>query len=193
MDKTTLIFIRHGEVFNPKRILYGRLSRFRLSANGMEQIRQAAVKLAKYNVNLIYTSPLLRTRQTAGILSKKFNLLPKTSKLLIEVDTPFQGIALEKYKNEIQPKLYDSFNVKIGQESIEEIENRMRQFLNLIKKRHKGKIVLAVSHGDPIVILKGALSQNIFTWEYKKNNYLSTGNWIVVTIEKEKFILNNDQ
>ena len=67
---TTISFIRHGMVHNPERIIYGRLPRFRLSEEGMEDARRAAAALKNIPLQAIYCSPLLRTRQTAKAILK---------------------------------------------------------------------------------------------------------------------------
>lgn len=180
MVKTTIIFIRHGEVHNPKRVLYARSSRFRLSENGRFQITEAVNELAKMPISMIYSSPLLRARQTADFFSKKLEIKYKLSSYLLEVNTIFQGMPLDKYKKEIQPDQFDEKYVRIGHESVSDIEIRMLKFLRFIQKNHPGKTVLAVSHGDPIVILKARVSGQKFNWIYKLNNYLSTGKWLTV-------------
>ncbi len=62
---TTITFIRHGEVHNPQRILYGRLPRFALSEQGRAEAQAVAATLRDVPVATVYSSPLLRARQTA--------------------------------------------------------------------------------------------------------------------------------
>jgi broad specificity phosphatase PhoE len=42
MTLTTIHLLRHGEVHNPTKVLYGRLPGFRLSERGLEQAEVAA-------------------------------------------------------------------------------------------------------------------------------------------------------
>ena len=65
MNTTCIHLIRHGEVHNPEQILYGRLPRFRLSARGRAQARSAGDHLREHDLRAVFSSPLLRTRQTA--------------------------------------------------------------------------------------------------------------------------------
>lgn len=81
--KTIIYFMRHGEVHNPDKILYGRLSRFRLSDVGKEGIHTIANELKEKGVDIIYSSPLLRARQTAGIVGGYVGIMPKISRLLL--------------------------------------------------------------------------------------------------------------
>ncbi len=176
--KTIIYFIRHGEVHNPNNILYGRLPGYPLSIEGKKHIKIQAGYFKDKKIDIIFSSPLLRARQTAKIIGGVVNIKPKISYLLSEVRLIFQGMDGRKYKSEIQPFLYTDKYVKEGQESISEIWQRMEKFIKLMHKMYKGKNILAVSHGDPILILKAIVTNSEFTWEYKRDNYLKTGTWI---------------
>ena len=65
------IFIRHGEVENPKDIYYVNVPGYKLSKNGEAQAEQVGFYLKdnSYNYNII-TSPLLRARQTGSIIAR---------------------------------------------------------------------------------------------------------------------------
>ena len=178
MNKTTIIFLRHGEVHNKKQILYARLPGFKLSKNGIVQIQDATRQLISEDISHIYTSPMLRARQTASIISRRLKIKPQTSKFLNEVKLLFSGMLLSEYKKNIQPRLYDDEFIKKGQERVGEISHRMLKFVDMICKKHPSQTILAVSHGDPITILRAKISHKDFTWNYKKDNYLQTGHWL---------------
>ena len=183
MSKTTFYLIRHGEVKNLKQIIYGRLPGFPLTENGRKQVEKTALKLKKFPVGIIYSSPLLRARESAGIIAGHLNLKPKISYDLIEIKNIFEGTPLSEYKNKIQPHQFEDKYVKRGNESIEKIAERMMGFLVKINKMHNGKHIVVVSHGDPIAIIKSVLDKRKFTWEYKKNNYINTGDFVRVILE----------
>ena len=65
---TQVSFVRHGNVHNPKKILYGRLPRFRLSSRGEADAKKASNYLKNVSLDAVYASPLLRTKQTAQII-----------------------------------------------------------------------------------------------------------------------------
>lgn len=178
MKETILYIIRHGEVHNPKGILYGRLPRFPLSTRGRLSIEKAAEQLQKEGIDELYASPMLRARQTALILGEKLDLIPHISKLLIEVKIIFQGISVDEYHKNIQYKLYDPEHIKKGQEDVSMIASRMNKFARYIVNKYPGKRILAVSHGDPILIFKAGILGIPFTWDYKRSHYLKTGEWI---------------
>ncbi|OGG21026.1 hypothetical protein A3B48_03735 [Candidatus Gottesmanbacteria bacterium RIFCSPLOWO2_01_FULL_40_10] len=186
-NKTTLIIMRHGEVENLGKVLYGRLPGFGLSQKGILQVISSAEKLQGRKISAIYTSPMLRARQTGAILSRYFRIHPKISSLITEVNIIYQGMALDSFRKEIQSTLYTPVNLKKGQESIESISDRMMRFVHLVNGKHPGETVIAVSHGDPILILKCNTIKRSFTWSYKKNNYIKTGDFMELEIKEEKY------
>lgn len=183
----TIYFIRHGEVFNPKEILYGRLPNFPLSANGILSIQTAAEKLKTKKISVIYTSPMLRARQTAGILNEKMDVPIHMNRLLIEIKIYCQGIPLTIYRQKVQETLYSRKNLLKGQESIDSIYQRMMKFVKMVIIKYPNQAVLAVTHGDPMLILKALTTGKQFTWDYKRENYKSTGKWLEVVVNNNIF------
>ncbi len=177
--------MRHGEVFNPKKILYGRLPRFFLSQKGQIEVKESVNRLMHYGINHIYSSPLLRCRQSAQIAAKLLRLNPKISILLNEDKLIHQGMSIVEYKKKFQPYIYQKKYLNLGQESIEQIRRRMIKFIRRVVKRHEGEKILVISHGDPILILKTTLDEIPFTWKYKKENYLNTGQWIRIECDNK--------
>ena len=58
MSDTVVHVVRHGEVDNPKKILYGRLPGYRLSELGVQMAKAAAEWLAGRDVTYLVVSPL---------------------------------------------------------------------------------------------------------------------------------------
>lgn len=187
MNKTVIYLMRHGEVENPKQILYGRLPGFRLSENGRKGVEETAQVLKNKGISVLYTSPLLRARETGSIVNKYLLLKPKRSRLILESKILAQGVALSIFKKDIQPHMYEDEYVKKGQESVKSQEDRMTRFLRLIEKRHPNKNILVVSHGDPIIILKAKLLGIPFSWQFKRDNYLLPGQFITIVIKDNRF------
>lgn len=187
MNKTVIYFLRHGEVENPKKILYGRLPGYGLSESGIKRIKEVAQEFKDKNIDYIYCSPLRRAKETAEIINRELAREIKISRSLIEVKLIHQGMPLEVFKKDIQPQIYDDFFLKKGQESVKSQQKRMFNFIKMIIKRHFGKHILAVSHGDPIVILKAKLLGVPFTWEFKHSNYLKPGYYITVICEDNRY------
>jgi broad specificity phosphatase PhoE len=91
MSRTTVHLVRHGEVNNPDRILYGRLPGFRLSDAGEQMAKLAGLALAGHDVTVVRSSPLERAVQTAAPIAAQFAILPTTDDRLIESDNVFEG------------------------------------------------------------------------------------------------------
>lgn len=156
--ETIIYFVRHGKVYNPTDVWYGRLPRFGLSKEGQQQIEQTAKFLAKEQIDYLYTSPLLRAKQTADIIKRKLKL-PKLrfSKDLLEIESSFQGTSFSYIKT-LNYDVFAGPGKDTKGETIEEVANRMQQFIHTMIKKHPGKKIVAVSHGDPIMLVKATLT-----------------------------------
>ncbi|AZZ57059.1 histidine phosphatase family protein [Rathayibacter iranicus] len=88
--------VRHGEVFNPDRVLYGRLPNFRLSDLGHRMARSAADNLLerRRHVTVLIASPLQRTQESAQPISQAFELEIRTDERVIEPSNHFEGTSL---------------------------------------------------------------------------------------------------
>lgn len=138
-------FIRHGYVHNPNKILYGRLPRFRLSTEGLRQAQTAANYCATYPITQIYTSPMLRARQTAAIVAQPHSLKISQSSLLNEILTSYQGNPLTELEK-IDWEFYT--NVQPPYETPEDIIQRVKAFFTFARNRHPKQEVIGVTHGD---------------------------------------------
>lgn len=150
-EMTQISFVRHGNVHNPEKILYGRLPRYRLSSIGKAHAKRASDYLRNVSLDAVYSSPMLRTRQTARIILQNHpDLKMKTSALINEVNTVFEG----KPEKELSSVSGDVYHGKVkGYEHPEEILSRALAFIGRIRKHHHSKHVAAVTHGDVILFL----------------------------------------
>lgn len=154
---TRIFFVRHGEVINPYGICYGRLPGFPLSPLGEKEIINTARLLSKNKMSVLYASPLLRTKQTAEIISNALNLPIRYSDDLLEIDTPMEGKSIAYiYANTVNFNNFASEENKTG-ETIEDVARRMQKFIDEIKETHAGENIVAVTHGDPIMIIKAII------------------------------------
>ena len=83
--------VRHGEVFNPDRVLYGRLPGFGLSELGHRMAALSAESLKGRNVTAIIASPLQRTRESSAPWGATFGLDVGIDERLIEPRNRFEG------------------------------------------------------------------------------------------------------
>jgi broad specificity phosphatase PhoE len=90
--RTVVHLLRHGEVDNPRGILYGRLPGFHLSADGRQMAELAAKALAGRDVTRVVSSPLERARETAEPVASEFGLEAAIDDRLIEPENAFEGL-----------------------------------------------------------------------------------------------------
>lgn len=83
--------VRHGEVHNPDRVLYGRLPEFRLSDLGQRMAAASVTLLAGHPVTALYASPLQRAQESAAPWADGFGLDIRTDERLIEPTNRFEG------------------------------------------------------------------------------------------------------
>lgn len=91
MTTTTVHLVRHGEVHNPERLLYGRLPGYRLSERGQQMAQKAADHLAGSDVALVRSSPMLRAQQTAAPIAAAHGLDVATDQRITESGNHFEG------------------------------------------------------------------------------------------------------
>lgn len=88
-----LHLVRHGEVHNPERVLYGRLPGYRLSELGQQMASAAADDLASRGIRFsaLYASPLQRTQESAAPIAAALNLPVQLEPRIIEPANHFEG------------------------------------------------------------------------------------------------------
>src|SRR5690625_286425 len=91
MTTTIVHLVRHGEVHNPERILYGRIPGYRLSDRGQQMAQCVADHLAGADIALVRSSPLLRAQQTAAPIAAAHQLEVASDQRLIESENRFEG------------------------------------------------------------------------------------------------------
>ncbi len=84
--------VRHGEVDNPRRILYGRIPGFHLSEAGRVMAKTAADFLAGRDITLLRSSPLERALETAEPIAAELGLTVQVDERLLEPWNHFEGM-----------------------------------------------------------------------------------------------------
>jgi broad specificity phosphatase PhoE len=149
VSSTVISFIRHGHVHNPERILYGRLPRFGLSEKGHSQARAVAEALRGRPIAVLYSSPLLRARQTAqAILDVRPGLPLHVSELVNEVQSSYEGRPLA----ELIASGWDLYGGSEYEQPHDILERALR-FIDRTRKRHMGQHVVVLTHGDVIAAI----------------------------------------
>jgi broad specificity phosphatase PhoE len=155
---TTVHLLRHGEVHNPEKILYGRLPGYRLSERGERMADAAAAALAGRDVTYLVASPLERAQQTAAPIAETLHLSIETDPRLIESGNWFEGkrfgVGDGALKNpSVWPKLRNPFRPSWGEPYLE-IARRMTAALHDARDAAAGHEAVCVSHQSPIWLLR---------------------------------------
>ena len=160
---TVVHLLRHGEVENPTKILYGRLPGFRLSALGEQMAKAAAQALAPHDITVVVSSPLDRARQTAEPIAAQFGLPVEVDERLIESSNFFEGKRVSVGDGALRdPRnwwvLRDPFGPSWG-ESYLAVAQRMYAALQHVRAQAEGHEAVCVSHQLPIWTLRRHLER----------------------------------
>ncbi len=125
------LFLRHGEVENKKDIFYGDLVGYGLSKKGHEQAESAAKYIFNnFDIKYIYSSPLLRARQTAEPLSKLLKInINYTNKLIEWGGTNiWKGKTFKEFSQTEEYKQYldDPVKLKSNEETYFDVYKRVK-------------------------------------------------------------------
>jgi broad specificity phosphatase PhoE len=156
--KTIVHMLRHGEVYNPDKILYGRLPGYRLSELGVQMAKAGASYLAGHDVTHLVASPLERAQQTAEPFAAEFGLPIAVDDRLIESANFFEGKRVAVGDGALRdPKnwwvLRNPITPSWG-EPYAEIAQRMFGALQSAREAAEGHEAVCVSHQLPIWILR---------------------------------------
>jgi broad specificity phosphatase PhoE len=155
MSDTTIVhLLRHGEVENPRHVLYGRLPGFHLSANGRLMAIAAADYFAERPVVALFSSPLERAVETAGAVAERLGLPIVTDERLTEASNHFEGLAFGVGQGVLRrpahwPYLFNPFRPSWG-EPYGEVVARMLAVMEVAREVAEGREAVCVSHQLPI-------------------------------------------
>jgi len=158
MTRTVIHVLRHGEVHNPAKILYGRLAGYRLSELGVQMAKAAAAALAEHDIAQVISSPLERAVQTAEPTAAQFGLAIQIDDRLIESANWFEGRRVSVGDGALRdPRnwwvLRDPVTPSWG-EPYTLIAQRMFAALQAARLAVQGRQALLVSHQLPIWTLR---------------------------------------
>jgi broad specificity phosphatase PhoE len=161
-DKTIVHVMRHGEVYNPEKILYGRLPDYHLSEKGRAQAEAVAGWLADHDITYVVASPLERAQETAAPIAKEHGLPVEVDPDLIESANVFQGQKVSPGDGALRDprNWWHLRNPKTPSwgEPYEEIAARMTAALNRARIKATGHEAVCVSHQLPVETLRRAMT-----------------------------------
>ena len=157
-DATVVHLLRHGEVHNPGKVLYGRLPGYNLSTTGEAMAGAAAEWFVGKDVTHLVSSPLERAQQTAAPIAATLALPVAIDERLIEAGNAFEGMQVAggagvfraprnwwKLRNPLQPSWGEPYV---------EIAARMLAAVEAARDAARGHEAVLVSHQLPIWTLR---------------------------------------
>ena len=168
MPATTIHFVRHGKVENPGHLLYERLPGFHLSEVGVRMAQATAHYIAVSpqlnTVSAIYSSPLERTRETAGEILTALNEVREargeepleltTDERIIEARNEFRGKRIGHGEGALWRngnwKLVTNLYKPSWGETYRQIAARVSGFADEKVREFPGRHIIVVSHESPI-------------------------------------------
>jgi len=145
--------VRHGEVFNPSGVLYGRIPGYGLSDLGHRMAEAAALdlKARQRPVTRLMASPLQRAQESAAPIAEAFALPILTEDRLIEPTNRFEGtvtrLAVRKPVN--WPYLINPRRPSWGEPYVSIVARMLAAIEDAYRSVDDGDVVL-VSHQLPI-------------------------------------------
>lgn len=158
MTTTTVHLVRHGEVYNPDGILYGRSRGFVLSDRGLAMAERVAERMGERDITHMVSSPLERAQQTSAPLAKARGLDILLDERVIESTNIFEGRRFTikgslLLQPSIWPRLLNPFRPSWGEPYVE-VAARMWSAVQDARREAAGHEAVIVSHQLPIWITR---------------------------------------
>jgi broad specificity phosphatase PhoE len=169
---TTVHLLRHGEVFNPDGVLYGRRDGFHLSDLGRQMADRVATTLADRDVVHLRSSPLERAQETAAPTAAVLGLEVVLDPRLIESSNVFEGERFGAGTNVLRKPstwrhLWNPFRPSWG-EPYTQIVARMMAAVHDARVAAVGHEALLVSHQLPIWTTRLSVEHRSFLHDPRK-------------------------
>lgn len=151
---TTLLLVRHAVTAQTGPMLSGRTPGIDLSDTGRTQAEAAADRLASLPVGYVYASPIERTMQTAAPIASRHGLEVRPLPGVIEAD--YGEWTGGKLADLAKTELWKTVQLAPSRasfprgESLAAMQSRMVAALESVATAHPGKMIVVVSHADPI-------------------------------------------
>ncbi len=177
-----IFFIRHGETTGDVENRYGGDYNDHLTEKGKEQSAILAEQLKDKNIDVIFSSSLIRAQETSKFISEKIGC-----EIIIEPSLKernqygiLTGMEKEEAKerySELVELLKDKYNTIEGAETCENFSARITEVFHKITNDSQYDCIAIVSHGGPLRIL----FRDILKWGELKN---PVGDCAFVQLEK---------
>ena len=151
--RTVIHLVRHGEVFNPAGVLYGRLPDYHLSDVGREMAERVARELGERDIVHLRCSPLERAQETMAPLAATLGLPVTIDDRVLEAENYLQGLKMSFPSTLTRPKNWRHFRNPLTPswgEPYRAIVARMGAAMKDALEAASGHEAVIVSHQLPI-------------------------------------------
>jgi broad specificity phosphatase PhoE len=153
---TRVYLIRHADVENPHKLLYGHLDGFQLSALGRTQAVALGDRLGTADLRRIVHSPLARAVETAQLINGRL-----ATPAILEADSDLREADFSRYLQglpywqiPLRRPLWFVHKAKRGllpgDEAVDQLGGRVLAVMRRIAREHPGETMAIVSHADPL-------------------------------------------
>ncbi len=156
---TTLYLVRHGQsVSNLENIFTGQ-SNTVLTDLGLRQAERTAEYLSRFPITCIYSSPLIRARQTAEVYADRVGLPIVESDDLKELNAGLWEGHLYRDLPVLFPETHRIWENHLGLarpdggESIIELADRVYSAIDRILTENSGKHIVVFTHATPVRVM----------------------------------------
>lgn len=153
---TQVLLMRHADVENPQKVIYGHLPGFGLSSYGRAQAAAVGQSLRESGLRRIIHSPLDRARETAEIINAQLPsplpLIPEPALREADIGRYLQGVP--RWQIPIRRPGFFVHKLRrgtlAGDETIEALGRRVLDVVEHVAREHPGEVSLLISHADPL-------------------------------------------
>ena len=163
---------------------------FPLLQKGIQQALKAAQQLRNKKIDLLFSSDLLRTKQTAEIVGRELGIEPIFDERLREWNTgtlngrPITDLGKiwgKKSETSTEHYLRRFVDPMPQGESYVDVRKRMYEFVKELNKKYSGKHILIISHELPLTLVettvRGFSREEAVAYREKQKNPIKTGEW----------------
>ena len=158
MSSTIVHLVRHGEVHNPEKILYGRIPGYHLSSRGFSQAARTAQSFKGHDVTYLAASPLQRTQETAAEVAKVVGLNVETDNSIIEAGNRFEGLHIKGWDSQLwNPQRWPLLRNPLLPSWGEHYDTMAARMMNAVERARleaEAHEAILVTHQLPIVMVQ---------------------------------------
>ena len=151
---TRFVLVRHATCAQTHDVLYGRVIDAPLDAQGQQQARALARRVARLRPLLVPSSPRLRTRQTAAAIATDAGCPVQAADALDELD--FGHWSGRRFEDLEADPDWQRWNRERGSSrtpagtDIASVQARMDGHLQLLARAHPGHTLVLVTHAEVV-------------------------------------------